>query len=300
MTETLTAGNPQADLLAEMRALAGEPPAPAADAVVKRPRGRPRKTPPLEELRGDGDGQGDIVAPETGGGDLPPSPPPADRAPDEGKRTYRKRQPKVSRETAPPYKAGLITGAVNRIYRQAGKIVRAMDSDIGTAIIESARNTAEPGEPDDSVGAAWDELARTNPRVRAFLMKAITGTALMQLVIAHAPIGMAIVMKPAVMKHIPFQKLVTSMAEPDEDSKPGEGGLPGGMTAADVQQMQELAAQQMRRMGMQVSPETMAAMAGMVNGSPPLLPSDPPGVSRETPPAFVRHQPRRPPSRAKR
>jgi hypothetical protein len=300
MTDTQTVLDPQADLLAQMREMAGLSADPAEAVPPKRPRGRPRKTPPLEELR-DGRGDlGDVVAVYTGGDDDPPSSPPADRAPDEGKRTYRKRAVKVSRETAPPYKAGLITTAVNRIYRQAGKIVRAMDSDIGTAIIESARNTAEPGEPDDSVGAAWDELARTNPRVRAFLMRAITGTALMQLVIAHAPIGMAIVMKPAIMKHIPFQQLITSMAEPDEGTPAGEGGLPGGMTAADVGQMQQLAADQMRRMGMQVSPETMAAMAGMVNGSPPLLPSDPPGVSRETPAAFTRHQPRRPPARAKR
>jgi hypothetical protein len=297
MTDVQTATDPAAALAAQMREMAGPAAAPAADDPPKRPRGRPRKPPSVDDLKGVDGSAVDEGSLSAGGDATPIAPPPADRPPDEGKRRYTKRAASVSRETAPPYKAGLITTVVNRIYRQAGKVVRAMDADIGTAIIESARNSAAPDEPDDSVGAAWDELARTNPRVRAFLMKAITGSALMQLVIAHAPIGMAIVMKPAIMRRIPFQRLVTSMAEPDDGAGPGEGGLPGGMTAADVRQMQELAAQQMGRMGMQVSEETMAAMAAMANGgSSP----EPPGVSRETPPAFVRHQPRRPPSRAKR
>lgn len=192
----------------------------------------------------------------------------------------------------PAYKPGVITKGVNRLYRKAGKIVRAMDADIGEAIIQSARNTADDGELDDSVGAAWEELARTNPRIRRFVMKCISGGAWGQLIMAHAPIAMAIMMKPAILKHIPFAGLVQSVAEPDEDTPEGEGGLPGGMTADDAQQMADLAQQQMAKMGMSVPPEVAAQMAqmasGIVNGSGPPSPKS------------VRNQPRRPPSRAGR
>jgi hypothetical protein len=194
----------------------------------------------------------------------------------------------------PPWKAGVIANGVNRLYRRAGKIVRAMDSDIGTAIIESARNTAGPGEPDDSVGAAWDELAKTNPRVRKFLLKAVAGGAWAQVVMAHAPIAMAIVMKPAILRLIPFSKLIASMAEPDEDTPAGEGGLPAGLTAADAQQMAGLAQAQMARMGLSIPPEVAAQMAeaaaAMAGG----------GIQPSAPPGFVRQQPRRPANRAER
>lgn len=266
----------------------------------KKAPGRPRnnKPPSLEELKGTAAPAPDPSAGEgeEGGSGAPVPEPPADRAPDDSRR--RTRKPKVQ-TPAPPYKAGVITNGVNRLYRRAGKIVRAMDADIGSAIIESARNTAEPGEPDDSVGAAWDELAKTNPRIRRFLMKCLAGGAWGQLVMAHAPIGMAIIMKPAIFRRIPFQNLITSLAEPDEDTPAGEGGLPGGMTAADAQQMTDLAQQQMARMGMNVPPEVaaqMAAMAQNMMGGSQFVPAGP----GEPPPAFTRHQPRRTAPRAAR
>jgi hypothetical protein len=270
-----------------------------ADGTPKKTAGRPRRSPSVDELK-----TPESVAPAfgSGDGDSDPAPPPAasespaDRAPDERARTVRKAKGSTSHEAAPPYKAGLITTGVNRLYRRAGKIVRAMDHDIGTAILESAKNTADAGEPDDSVGAAWDELAKTNPRIRKFLMKCIAGGAWGQLVMAHAPIAMAIIMKPAILRLIPFQGLIASMAEPDEDTAPGEGGLPGGMTAADAGQMADLAQQQMQRMGLNVPPEVAAQMAAMAQGmmGPVLVPSGPPE------PAFTRHQPRRPGNRAAR
>jgi hypothetical protein len=174
-----------------------------------------------------------------------------------------------------------------------------MDYDIGTAILESARNTADPGEPDDSVGAAWDELCKTNPRVRKFVMKCLAGGAWGQLVMAHAPILMAVIMKPAILKHIPFRELVASMAEPDEDTAPGEGGLPGGMTAEDAGQMAALAQQQMERMGMAVPPEVAEQMAAMAQGMLGGMAPAPPGPGNP-PAAFRRQQPRRAGSRAAR
>lgn len=271
------------------------------DGTPKKAAGRPRRSPSVDELKAPGPAglTGDPSRVDSGAGDggaavVPTPAPPADRAPDEGKRRPHRRTSDVSRETVPVSKPGLITSGVNRLYRRAGKIVRAMDADIGTAILESARNTAEAGEPDDSVGAAWEELCKTNPRIRRFVMKCLAGGAWGQLVMAHAPIGMAILMKPAILRRVPFQTLITSMAEPDEDTPAGEGGLPGGMTAADVDEMAGLAQAQMARMGLNVDPETAARMAAMAAGM--AAPAD---VSRETS-AFERRQPRRPASRAAR
>ena len=271
------------------------------DGQPRKAPGRPRSSPSLDELKGSADPDAEGEGGGGGSGVLGvPSEPPADRAPDERTRRVRGVKKAKADTPVPAYRAGLIATGVNRLYRRAGKIVRAMDPDNGTAIIESARNTAEPGEPDDSVGAAWDELARTNPRIRKFLMKVIAGGAWTQLVMAHAPIGMAIVMKPAILKHIPFQGLIESMAEPDEDTPAGDGGLPGGMTADDAGQMAALAQQQAARMGLSITPEVAAQMASMAQGmmgGPQLVPSGPPGGA---PPAFTRQQPRRPPARAGR
>lgn len=254
-------------------------------AEPRRAHRRTRRSPSVEELKGS---PADPEAP-------PAAPAPdaqADRAPDDKRKPARTRG-KAGPDVVPPYKAGVIATGVNRLYRRAGKIVRAMDADIGEAIIQSARNTADPGEPDDSVGAAWDELAKTNPRVRKFLLKCVSGGAWGQLVMAHAPIAMAIVMKPAILKLIPFNKLIKSMAEPDEDTPEGEGGLPGGMTADDAAQMAQLAERQIAAMGLKIPPEVaeqMMAAAGamMAGGGPP------------APPGFERAQPRRPAGRAQR
>jgi hypothetical protein len=269
-----------------------------ADGTPKKTAGRPRRSPSVDELKTPGTPD-EVTAGENGGPDTAEVPGPLpDRAPDERARAVRKGKGSAAREAAPPYKAGLITSGVNRLYRRAGKIARAMDSDIGTAILESAKNTAEAGEPDDSVGAAWDELCKTNPRIRKFVMKCIAGGAWGQLVMAHAPIAMAIVMKPAIFRLIPFSKLIASMAEPDEDTAPGEGGLPGGMTADDAGQMADLAQAQMAKMGLNVPPDVAAQMAAMAQGmmGPVLVPSGSP----QTEPAFARQQPRRPAARAKR
>lgn len=228
----------------------------------KKAPGRPKAPPGLDELK-----QGTPDAP-------PADPPPGDRAPDRGRRKGKGKAPAAD-EPVPQHRPGQITKGMNKLYRRAGKIVRAMDRDIGTAIIEATENTAEPGPDgviteDDSVGAAWEEVARANPRIRRFLLKMIAGGAYGSLVMAHAPIGMAIVMKPAILNHIPFSKIIASLAEPDEGTPPGEGGLPGGMTEADVAQMADVAGQMAARMGLALPPEVAQAAAAMAaNGAGP-------------------------------
>ena len=225
----------------------------------KRP-GRPGKPPAAEELA-----QKDPVT----------------RAEDRRPKS-RDQQPKTDADYPPMPRGGVIASGVNRLYRRAGKIVRAMDYDIGTAIIECTRKD----EDDDlTVGEAWENLCKANPRIRAFILKVIAGGAWGELVMAHAPIMLAIAMKPAIMRLIPFRRLVESLAEPDDDSPDGDLG---GLTAGDVDQAagmaEQLAEQAVRKMGLNVSPEEMAearrmaeqAMAGGGN----------------IPPAFRRQQPK--------
>lgn len=181
---------------------------------------------------------------------------------------------------APPMpRGGVIAAGVNKLYRRAGKILRAMDADLGQALIECTRK--DPDEPDElTVGEAWENLCKANPRIRAFAMRAISGGAWGDLVMAHAPIGIALLMKPWVQRMLPLGQLVESMAEPDDDTPDGEGGLPGGMTVADFDQMRDVAEQQARKMaakmGISVTEEQMAeASAAAANSVPAAFRSQP-------------------------
>ena len=186
-------------------------------------------------------------------------------------------------------RGGIIAAGVDKLYRRAGKLLRALDHDIGQALIECTRaDLLDEGEL--TVGQAWEQLAKTNPRIRAFLMRVIAGGAWGDLIMAHAPVGIALVMKPAVQRLIPWGRIVESMAEPDEDTPEGEGGLPGGMTAADFEELKATASEQARRvaarMGVAVSDEQLAEAAASVGGT--------------VPPAFNRQQRRAAESRARR
>jgi hypothetical protein len=220
----------------------------------KKTRGRPKPSPSIEELRAAKDQAAADGAPEAPSADRPPA------KPARGSRSRIKTPPGTPAEPVPQHRPGIITKGVNRLYRRAGKIVKAMDRDIGIAVIESTKNTAEDGEPDDSVGAAWDELARTNPRIRVFLLRIIAGGAWGQLVMAHAPIAMAIVMKDGIRKHIPFMKLIEALAADDDegavDGVPVPGGLGGLLAGMRPEDMQQMAAMAQRMMG-----QTAAGMA---------------------------------------
>jgi hypothetical protein len=217
---------------------------------AKKSPGRPRKPPSLDELKAER---------EQAGATAPAPDAPADRAPARPKRGGRLRKgakPPVDEPGTPQHRPGVITKGVNRLYRKAGKIVKVMDPEIGLAIMESAVNTAEDGEPDDSVGAAWDEVARTNPRIRRFLLKMIAGGAWGQLLMAHAPILLAIILKDGIRRHIPFMKLIEAyLSEEDGDgvqdvrtnADGAGGGLFAGLEPDDVRQMAGLVQQMMGR-----------------------------------------------------
>ena len=219
--------------------------------------------------------------------DMPPDAQPvsraADRAPDAPGRDRKTIRPSADIPAMP--RGGVIAAGVNKLYRRAGKILRAFDHDLGTALIACTR---KDGEDDDelTVGEAWEALCKTNPRIRTFIMRAIAGGAWGDLIMAHAPLGVALMMKPMVQRLLPFERLVESMAEPDEDTPEGEGGLPGGMTAGDFDQMRDLAEKQAMKMaakmGMTVSDEQLAEASAAATAK----------FGDQVPPAF-RAQPRR-------
>ena len=236
----------------------------------KKSPGRPRKPRTAEELRAEG----------------PPPAVPPDETP--GRLPRGARGPRDDAEPAEMPKAGVIAKGVNKVYRRAGRIIRAMDHDIGQAVIECTR--PDPEDPDWlTVGEAWEQVARTSPRIRGWLLRVIAGGAWGDLVMAHAPIGVAIAMKPVIMRILPFRKLIQSMTS-DED---GDGGDLGGLTAEDVETMaaqagldvEAMAERLARRMngtagGVPVSAEVEAAARRVADEA-------------RLPPGFRRQQPKR-------
>lgn len=194
-------------------------------------------------------------------------------------------------EDVPMPKGGVIAAGVNKAYRRAGKILRAFDRDLGEAFIACTKREEGDDADELTVGEGWENLCKVNPRVRRWVTRAIASGAVGDLIMAHAPIGIAFMMKPLVQKLLPFDRLIASMAEPDDDTPEGEGSADtGGMTADDFEQMRTLAEQQARRMaermGMNVTAEDMAAASAQ--------------AAEKLPPAFRRQQAPRGQSRAKR
>lgn len=223
--------------------------------------------------------------------DAPEVPRDTDRPPDETARRRRKKSPAADFKAPPMPASGSLARRINRIYRKAGKFIRALDAELGQAFIESA--TAEPvpegEEPDLTVGEAWENLCRTNPRIRARVLRLIEGGAWGELLLAHAPIGVALVMKPAILRFLPLGKLAASYFEPDEDS------LPGDLTPDDLEQLRGLAddnaadiAAKLGNVPPDIMREAARVAAQMDNGGPPVPPA-----------AYRRQQPRNK-SRAKR
>jgi hypothetical protein len=211
----------------------------------KKSPGRPRKSPSVDELK--------AAAAEAPADAAPPvgDRPPADGKHSHWRKSQAKGKAKTPAEPVPQHRPGVITKGVNKLYRRAGKIVTVMDEDIGKALIAITKNTAEEGEPDDSVGAAWDEVARTNPRIRAWLLRVVAGGAWGQLVMAHAPVVLAIFMKDSVQKRVPFVKLLAAMADADEEASPAEKAT--SLTEPDIQQMMGMARQMAEKMADQMA-----------------------------------------------
>lgn len=145
-----------------------------------------------------------------------------------GKRKEPKAKP--APEPLPPFRAGPIAKGINKLYRKAGRIVRMWDSALGSAIIACTLP-----DPDDeeaaTVGDAWEELAKVNPRIRAILLKLLTGSAYGALFWAHAPIFMALLMKDSIRDRLPGAAMLGALLGDDDEDPMAAGGMPdlGGL-----------------------------------------------------------------------
>lgn len=170
---------------------------------------------------------------------------------------------KAAPEPRGPFRAGPIAKGMNRIYKRAGKIIRTWDPEVGMAVIVCA---TKEDEDDVTVGEAWEELARVNPRIRAFLEKMISGGAWGSLIAAHMPIVLAFLMKDAVRQRFPLMGLVSNLMGPDDDGE--DGGMPGSL--ADM----------MAGMGPEDMTQIFAMAQGMMGGLAAQMPRDPAGPPR--------------------
>lgn len=86
--------------------------------------------------------------------------------------------------TAPPFKAGVIQSGVENTYAGLSFVWSMVDPVCGAAFLECAPAAAE----------AWEELAKSNPAVRAMLMRVFAGSATAKVIKAHIPLLMAVFM----------------------------------------------------------------------------------------------------------
>lgn len=167
------------------------------------------------------------------------------RPPEKTGRSRRTREPKAAPEPMPPFRAGPIAKGMNKLYLRAGKILKAMDNDLGIAVISMTKaeydENGERTEGDVTVGEAWEAVAQVNPGVRRLLMRFIEGGAWGALAWAHAPLLLAIMMKERVARRIPFARLAASFLNDEDDGEQagqappaGFGGLLAGMTEQDL------------------------------------------------------------------
>lgn len=205
------------------------------NAPAARPAGLP---PSLDELKAGAA----APRPEKPSEDVPPAAPP------KAQRSVKRPKMAAAPEQRKPFRAGPIATGVNRIYRRAGKIIRVWDPAVGQAVIECA---TKEDDDDVSVGEAWEELARVNPKVRDFLERIITGGAVGSVVAAHMPIVLAILLKDSVRSRLPMGGLLGAVLDRDDDQDQGQGqqadmmgGLGAvfaGMSPEDLAQMGQMA-----------------------------------------------------------
>lgn len=159
---------------------------------------------------------------------------------------------KMTAESDKPFRAGPIAKGVNKLYKKAGKIIGLWDREVGQALIIC---TQKDDDDDTTVGEAWEELARVNPRIRGFLERLIQGGAYTTLFYAHMPLFLAVLMKDSIRSRLPLANLVMSFMDDDNDGDSQDapagplGGLMGDLQQGDMAQMMAMAQQMMANLG---------------------------------------------------
>jgi hypothetical protein len=169
-----------------------------------------------------------------------------DRAPSSRKSRSRGGRPRsdppaaaVAREEVAPFRAGPIAKGMNKLYRRVGKLVSMADPMIGQAFIEITR---KDDDDDVTVGEAWEELARVNPRIRAALNKLLTGSGWGQLLMCHLPILLAVALRTGLLERLNLGALSSLIVD---DDTPDEFNPFAGLTEEDMAEAAALAARMM-------------------------------------------------------
>lgn len=195
----------------------------------------------------------------------------------------RGKRPRIAPPDAPMPKGGVIAKGVDRLYRRAGRMLRIVDNELGLAIIECTH--ADPEDPDaPTVGQAWENLARDNPRVRAWLLGLLKGGTWQDLIMAHAPIGIALLTRDWVRKLIPgatFERAAEVLLEEDEDTGPDD------LTPADAEDMQRTAEAQAQRIASKMGVKVPANVAAAAMRQAEAM-----AARQQAPEAFQRQQPK--------
>jgi hypothetical protein len=118
---------------------------------------------------------------------------------------------KVRKPTPPMPRKG-IAGALTNMYTGLGMTVAMVDKQCGMAIVQSAADCAE----------SWEDLARTNPKVRRALLMLLETSDITKIVIAHAPIMAAVAMHHMPLVHEQQLKVVEMFANQGVDEADGE------------------------------------------------------------------------------
>lgn len=103
----------------------------------------------------------------------------------------------------PVYRQGVIAKGFTKIYGSVGMGVFAFDQDCGRAILENA----------EAMANSLDTLAKDNPAVRRVLSRMLTTSAWSEVIIAHAPLVMAIA-----THHVPVIRDLLGTSEVDNSN----------------------------------------------------------------------------------
>lgn len=154
------------------------------------------------------------------------------------------RPPRAPRAAAPlpPFREGVIAKGMNKLYKKAGRLLRLWDRDIGSAVIATTKPSDDDEDGDITVGEAWENLAKTNPRIRALLLSLMKGGAYTDLFTAHLPILLAVLMRDGIRQRIKFLPLVEAFLVDDDDTQQPSGlaQMMGGITPQDMAQMMQM------------------------------------------------------------
>lgn len=187
-----------------------------------------------------------------------------DRAPEVGRRRGKRgsaalvvvpREPKEEKPV-PAFRAGPIAKGMNKFYRKVGKILRVANPALGQAMIDMTKKEDPEDEDELTVGEAWEELAKTHPKIRRWLMNVVGGGAWFSLIMCHGPLVAAILMLDPIQRRFPLGRLLIALMSDDDeedeeyDDEDGAGDpfamaarMFGGLDQATVAQMMSFAQQ---------------------------------------------------------